>query len=482
MEQFASFRLELDRSQAQRERIVKLSRDVTALSKQMIFALHRVASGKPWSAVRGEVEGKMDDLGKLFAKLQDEVRGEDFWRYERSVSPGLQEYLEGFTFYYYLQHRTLPTLAECQASLLPRPTSSTTTSHSNANIQSPESTPFSSLTDPAPVETELALEPYVLVSPEDYLGGVADLTGELMRLAIASVGKNLQLSLASSSEAKGKGADTGGEESFADIDKIGRLVREIKGQMDPLAPYARWLNKKLTVLDQSLGKIENASYNLRIRGAEYKDSPKMLQELAKRMATDSGPPRGGEGDVANLHQIPNFASFRVMLEQSVNKLCRALYEVENNATRTIYQLPWACPATQMEVIPPFNETPRSRVPSIRVPAVALSAIWSQQARVAQWLSCGFKVETASKVVIAGPRSGFVYEASHNRSTLRLQQRFPTDVFARDDPDEVVWNAFYTHRIDSHQVTERLVVHFVLSSPFKPAARQDVERTQTRRSQ
>ncbi|GAA5877615.1 hypothetical protein JCM1840_005858 [Sporobolomyces johnsonii] len=66
-------------------------------------------------------------------------------------------------------------------------------------------------------------------------------------------------------------------------------------EMEPLAPYARWLGKKLFVLDQSLGKIENASYNLRIRGAEYKDSPKMLQELARKMATDSGPQRGEDG-------------------------------------------------------------------------------------------------------------------------------------------------------------------------------------------
>lgn len=29
--------------------------------------------------------------------------------------------------------------------------------------------------------------------------------------------------------------------------------------MDPLAPYARWLSKKLVVLDQSLGKIENGA-------------------------------------------------------------------------------------------------------------------------------------------------------------------------------------------------------------------------------
>ncbi|GAA5976890.1 hypothetical protein JCM5350_007280 [Sporobolomyces pararoseus] len=273
MDQFTSFRSELDQSQAQRERIVKISRDITALSKQMIFALHRVASGKKWEEVKREVEGKLKDLRGLFAKVQNEVKGEDFWRYERSISPGLQEYLEGYTFYYYLEHRSLPTLAECQASLLPPPPSSEPTP-SVAESTTTETTDVEA-TSTAQEESQ---KPYVVVTPEDYLGGVADLTGELMRLAIASVGKNLNLSLQT--------ATTGsGEESFADIDKIGRLVREIKGEMDPLAPYARWLNKKLVVLDQSLGKIENASYNLKIRGAEYKDSPRMLQELAKNLAT-----------------------------------------------------------------------------------------------------------------------------------------------------------------------------------------------------
>lgn len=151
--------------------------------------------------------------------------------------------MEGLTFYHYLLHRVIPTLAEVVESHL---------------------TPL-----PAPiVEGEEAGEakermPYVLVTSEDYLGGIADLTGELMRLAINSVGASL-------------GAVEGqeGEEGLASIGSIANLVREIKGgecgvldalrviltsriEMDPLAPYARWLGKKLTVLDQSLSKIES---------------------------------------------------------------------------------------------------------------------------------------------------------------------------------------------------------------------------------
>ena len=39
-----------------------------------------------------------------------------------------------------------------------------------------------------------------------------------------------------------------------------------------------------------------ASYNLRIRGAEYKDSPAMLQALARKMAESGGGGGGGGAD------------------------------------------------------------------------------------------------------------------------------------------------------------------------------------------
>lgn len=77
---FQGFRTELDAHYAQRERIVKLSRDVTALSKQLIFALHRIGGGKSKKQVFKEVEGKMADLRVFFEKLQGEVQGADFWR------------------------------------------------------------------------------------------------------------------------------------------------------------------------------------------------------------------------------------------------------------------------------------------------------------------------------------------------------------------------------------------------------------------
>lgn len=156
--------------------------------------------------------------------------------------------LEGFTFFYYLQHHSLPTLEEAQASLLPPPpavptplpvsaeTAAAVSSDTNISIRAPTSDAESSTAQLA--EQELAgaaAAPayYVHITVDDYLGGVADLTGELMRLAIASVGKNLHASLSAPTTAAAGGGtdenDNGGAD-FANIDRIGKLVREIKGR------------------------------------------------------------------------------------------------------------------------------------------------------------------------------------------------------------------------------------------------------------
>ena len=157
--------------------------------------------------------------------------------------------LEGFTFFYYLQHHSLPTLEEAQASLLPPPvptplpvsaeTAAAASSDTNNSTGAPTSDAESSTAQTAEQEPAVAAATtapyYVHVTVDDYLGGVADLTGELMRLAIASVGKNLHASLLSAPTAAG-GSDEnddgggGGGADFANIDRIGKLVREIKGR------------------------------------------------------------------------------------------------------------------------------------------------------------------------------------------------------------------------------------------------------------
>lgn len=107
------------------------------------------------------------------------------------------------------------------------------------------------------------------VTPSDYLLGVADLTGELMRMCISSVGNG-------------------------DIDtpfQLSQFLRQIHDGFSYIGntgPYE--VSKKLHTLRQSLGKVEDACYTLRVRGSEI---PKhMLADVFSSRTTLIDPEEG----------------------------------------------------------------------------------------------------------------------------------------------------------------------------------------------
>ena len=53
----------------------------------------------------------------IYATLKPELEGGCFWRFERQVSPGLQEYIEALSFAYYLEHGGLIPYDEAQKSI-----------------------------------------------------------------------------------------------------------------------------------------------------------------------------------------------------------------------------------------------------------------------------------------------------------------------------------------------------------------------------
>ena len=86
----------------------------------------------------------------------------------------------------------------------------------------------------------------VPVPPLEYFLGVADLTGELMRLAINSVGNG--------------DLDTPSE--------VCKFLREMELGFTSLGNASREISRKLYTLRQSLRKVETACYTIQVRGSE----------------------------------------------------------------------------------------------------------------------------------------------------------------------------------------------------------------------
>ncbi|ODO09526.1 hypothetical protein I350_03129 [Cryptococcus amylolentus CBS 6273] len=250
---FEAYRAELDDENALRESLIILSRSITQLSKKLIFHLHRGAT-LPTPAQRQknleQGKGKEREIALLFEQIRDKLRKANkrkdgwewgFWKWRKSVTPGLEEYIEGLSFMWYLEHGSLVSLEDVQKAV------------SDENGQ-----------------------PYLVVTPEDYILGMSDLTGELMRYATNALG-------------------TGDHETpLAVCD----FVRTVKTHFDAINPDSlRQLSKKQDETQRSLEKIEKVCYALRLRLIEFADRPDILAQMAKR-ALDDVADKGGSGPAA----------------------------------------------------------------------------------------------------------------------------------------------------------------------------------------
>jgi len=221
---FDGFRQELDDHNDRRERLIKLSREVTNLSKKIIFSLHRQALEQlddNSHTVLSTNEGRMGfvEIKQVFQQMRPELEGENFWRHQKTISPGLQEYIEALSFSYYLENNRLISYQQVQEELR---------------------TPEGDFLLPLGV-------PYA-----DYVLGISDLTGELMRFAISSIGH--------------KGLVSQGNLNRAVA--VCGFVRDCRADWEPMTPYIRELKAKQDVTTESLRKIEEVAYSVAIRGLE----------------------------------------------------------------------------------------------------------------------------------------------------------------------------------------------------------------------
>lgn len=216
-QEFAKHATYLNELNDKRERIVKASRDVTMNSKKVIFQVHRLNK-----ANKDEVLAKAEkDLAAVtdqyMSRLVNELKGTDFWKLRRAYTFAIQEYVEAATLCRFCIAGGLLSLDEINATL-------------------------------RPLSNKYA-EP-LQINVLDYLLGLADLTGELMRLAIGRI--------------------SDGEIEYAE--QICRFVRDIHRELTiivPLMDDSAEMKKKMETMLQSVVKIENACFGVHVRGSEY---------------------------------------------------------------------------------------------------------------------------------------------------------------------------------------------------------------------
>ncbi|KAJ1974311.1 hypothetical protein H4R33_006835 [Dimargaris cristalligena] len=241
-ELFTRIRDSMDAHQDCRERINKLSRDITQQSKKLIFHLLRVSPTNR-AAIFQEAERKHADILRAVAQIAPELQGSNRWRYGSTFTGGLQEYIEALALWVFLAEQRLITLAEVESRL---------NEFSKAQSQGKENHTRVD-TVPAPASEQGAVETqhpvvHIPVGPIDYVLGVSDVAGELMRYAINS------LACGNADEANAVGVF---------FQQLYSAFVEFNPRLHPQ------MTKKVQVMRDSLLKVENACYQSQLQVSEF---------------------------------------------------------------------------------------------------------------------------------------------------------------------------------------------------------------------
>lgn len=214
---FENFKTELDEHHDRRERVIKASRDITAYSKKIIFALQRTKEiGTPLKDKRaqGDIAKLKQQINETFQNVKADLQGINAHRYQRQISGGIQEFMEAALFEHYLVNQSVMNYEEAAATL-------------------PEG---------------------IMLTHEDYVLGIFDMTGELMKIAITYMATNGKLP-----------GRVGGASVLTDMQVMRTYLQLIDAGH---GPFAKEYEGKLRVTRQSVEKVENSVYSMTVRGKE----------------------------------------------------------------------------------------------------------------------------------------------------------------------------------------------------------------------
>lgn len=156
-----------------------------------------------------------DTIKERFGSIVSDLEGINANRYQSNISGGIQEYMEAVLFQHYLETQKLMTYADATTTV------------------------------PAGI----------VLTQEDYLLGVFDMTGELMRFSITYMATNGKL----------PGGDSLEQSVLADMQTLRTILEGMNanGHQD-----LKTFDSKLRVTRQSVEKVENSVYSMLVRGKE----------------------------------------------------------------------------------------------------------------------------------------------------------------------------------------------------------------------
>ena len=218
--------------------------------------------------------------GLIRPLLAADLAGLNAHRYARQISPGLQELVEAAVFRHYLATQTLLSVDETRVAIV-----------AMLRQAEPQEQPADSARQDGDGQVMAGLDAAgMLLSEEDWLLGVFDAVGELMRWAITAMATGGAIPGSITPAADIAAGGSGGSGSAMDLDAgpassglatpaagaVGRNMvtdlRELRARLETLntrgAGIDRDAARKMDVMRACVDKVEAACYGLVVRGRE----------------------------------------------------------------------------------------------------------------------------------------------------------------------------------------------------------------------
>jgi hypothetical protein len=232
------------------------------------------------ATIERDVSARLSDVAKLLRAVAPDLQDLNRYRYARQFM-GLEELVEALTFLAYVRTARLLSPAEVQQQV----------DHLVASAPAP-ATPVASDSNAPPAAAAPQPTPTIRLDEDDYIMGVFDLTGEIMRFATT----NRQFVLPHQAPAAAPAAahepaqtqtqtQTQTLSVLRDMQRLESMVRLLPPpgrHSDPR--HVKAFTGKMDVLLASVHKVEVLAYGLAVRGSERPEG--WVPDLDERMGEE----------------------------------------------------------------------------------------------------------------------------------------------------------------------------------------------------